>query len=79
MSRMSNPDTQLPTFAFLLVLALPLLTGADFDVRDLEVLADCLAWQVGVDAPAATDLLAYDLKGAANTEQCGKAVAAAIG
>jgi anion-transporting ArsA/GET3 family ATPase len=39
------------------VLCLPQLTGATFDVRDLEVLADALALQVGEPAPRAGDLL----------------------
>jgi hypothetical protein len=40
------------------VLALPQLTRSEFDVRDLEILADALALQVGEDGPAAEDLLA---------------------
>ncbi len=36
---------------------LPLLTGATFDARDLEVLADALALQVGEPGPRAADLL----------------------
>ncbi|WP_052664738.1 ArsA family ATPase [Nitriliruptor alkaliphilus] len=39
------------------VLSLPQLTGATFDVRDLEVLADALALQVGEPGPRAVDLL----------------------
>jgi anion-transporting ArsA/GET3 family ATPase len=39
------------------VLCLPQLTGATFDVRDLEILADALALQVGEPGPRAEDLL----------------------
>ncbi len=39
------------------VLCLPQLTGATFDVRDLEVLADALALQVGEPGPLAEELL----------------------
>jgi anion-transporting ArsA/GET3 family ATPase len=39
------------------VLCVPRLTGASFDVRDLEVLADALALQVGEPGPRAEDLL----------------------
>ncbi|MEX1178918.1 MAG: ArsA-related P-loop ATPase [Nitriliruptor sp.] len=39
------------------VLGLPLLTSATFDVRDIEVLADALALQVGEPGPRAEDLL----------------------
>ena len=35
------------------ILDLPQLTGATFDERDLEVLADCLASQIGEDGPRA--------------------------
>jgi anion-transporting ArsA/GET3 family ATPase len=38
------------------VLGLPLLTGSRFDVRDLEVLADALALQVGEAGPKAEHL-----------------------
>lgn len=39
------------------VLCLPQLTGATFDVRDIEILADALALQVGEPGPRAEDLL----------------------
>ncbi len=39
------------------VLALPLLTGADFDVRELERLADTLTWQVGEPVTGVEDLV----------------------
>jgi anion-transporting ArsA/GET3 family ATPase len=39
------------------VLVLPQLTGANFDARDLEVLADALAVQVGEPGPQAEELL----------------------
>jgi anion-transporting ArsA/GET3 family ATPase len=39
------------------VLCLPQLTGATFDVRDIEILADALALQVGEPGPRAEELL----------------------
>ena len=41
------------------VLDLPLLTGATFDVADLEVLADALALQIGEDGPRARGMLPH--------------------
>ena len=41
------------------VLDLPLLTGATFDVADLEILADAIALQIGEDGPRARGLLPH--------------------
>ena len=41
------------------VVDLPLLTGATFDVADIEVLADAIALQIGEDGPRAHGLLPH--------------------
>ena len=43
------------------LLELPLLTGATFDANDLEVLADCLAIQVGEDGPRSDQVPGWSL------------------